>query len=339
MRAPWREAIDGQSSVLRALRNPSARDSLVAYFSESPTLKAQARNQRDLRRSCEIAALEMVKALESETREAEPFWLAHDIQEAVLRGSAQVHQDADHPLGAHRFQMTDLPVRTGLVWLAQPLALQIEGEHGTGVAVVRGLFFDRALKDPVEGAIHLRPEKRGAANSMGIVSWIDADRSPMFNDFGLKGLIPYVHPYLSENQTLREYLDIVREQYGDSQYDLAVHQFPVAFMVSLFSLLQQRVLLFGGSGLERAARKVAERDGLKTQVQVLTWRKAQYRYPEGHVPGRIDWSCRWPVTEHVRHYRNPDGSIRKSVVIPSYIKGPDTKPLKSFNTRVHEVKR
>jgi hypothetical protein len=295
MRAPWRDAIDGQSSVLRALRNPSARNSLVAYFLESPTLKAQAQSQRGLRRTCEIVALEMVKALEAETREAEPFWLAHDIQEAVLRGSTQVHLNVDHPLGVRPFQLTDLPVRSGLVWFAEPLALTIEGEHGTGAAVIRALFFDRALKDPVEGAIHLRPEKRGAPNSMGVVSWIDADRSPMFNDFGLRGLIPYVHPYLSEGQTLREYLDVVRAQYGDSQYDLAVHQFPVAFMVSLFSLLQQRVLLFGGSGLERDARKAAERDGLKSQVQVLTWRKAQYRYPGGHVPGQIDWSCRWPV--------------------------------------------
>lgn len=338
-RAPWREAVDGQMRVLRALRNPSARSSLVAYFSESPSLQAQARSKRDLTRIASFAALEMAKALEEETREAEPFFVAHDIQEAVLRGSSQISLSAAHPLREHRFRLTDLPTRTGLVWFAEPLTLTIEGDKGRGAAVIRAIFFDRALKDPVEGAIHMRPEKRGAPNSMGLVSWVDADRSPMFNDFGLSGLIPYIHPYLSEDQTLEAYLEEVKARYGDSEYDLAVHHLPAPFMITLFSLLQQRILLHGGSGLERDARKAAEREGLKPYVQVLTWRKAQYRYPEGHVPKPVDWSCRWPSSPHVRHLRNPDGSIRKTINVKGCIKGPDHLPLKGWNDRVHEVRR
>lgn len=337
-RSPWRAALDGKIQALRACRAPNAHLSLVSYFTESPTLKAM-RDPRTIRTLSEQHARVMLAALEEETREAEPFYISHDVGAAIGRAINEIKRD-DHPFKGYRFSLDDLPARSGLIWFSDPIHIERADGSGELLAVIRGLFFDRAYKDPVAGKI-LLDERRTGNNieSLGIVAWIDADRSPFFPSAYSGGMIPWVHPYLSEGQSLREYVEEVAQTYGDSDMDVAMHTMPAHFLAVLFGLLKQRVLRFGGSGLERDARRQAERDGLKPIVQVITWRKADVRYPEGHIPKLIDWSCHWDSRPHIRRLRNPDGSIRKVIEVKGCTKGDRTKPYKEPNIRVHDVRR
>ena len=140
--------------------------------------------------------------------------------------------------------------------------------------------------------------------------------------------------YWFEHQSLHDYVLNVRDTFASDLGDQAMHIWPTAFLAILFDLLQQRILVYGGSGVERAARRQAERAGINPTVQVVEWRKADYRYPEGHIPRQIDWRCQWSVKEHVRRYKSG-----KTVTVRPYIKGPENKPFKLPNERVHQIRR
>lgn len=103
----------------------------------------------------------------------------------------------------------------------------------------------------------------------------------------------------------------------------------------MFDAIEKRVIRFGGSGVERAARKAAERAGVSSStVQVVEWRKAVYQYPDGHVPQQIDWAVQWDVRAHTRRLKNG-----KIVNVRPHRKGPADKPLKQQRSRAHVVKR
>jgi hypothetical protein len=75
--------------------------------------------------------------------------------------------------------------------------------------------------------------------------------------------------------------------------------------------------------LPRAARRRALRSLKHGTVNVITLRRAKHQYDSDHVPIMRNWTCRWIVQGHWRHYR--DG--HKTWIHP-YIKGPDGMPIK-----------
>lgn len=341
-RSPWRDAIDGQASVLRALKSQGTRISLHAYTEDSYTLNARYPNPAARRVQADRAGREMADVLAAGVRAAEPFLLTHDIQEHVTRLVNTADGAPNPPFEramAHPYGPGDPPVvGPGFLWLDHPVSVVVADPQRTPAVVIRAILFSPAnrvrnrtlMEDPTA------PSPDGAG--LGLTSFIDADASG-WADKGrgqLSGLIPIVHPYLVEGETLEAHLaDLVRRYpAAQSATDQVMHAWPTLFTAILFGLMREKVVLWGGSGLERDARRQAERDGLKSVVQVVTWRKAEYRYPEGHVPSPPDWSCRWSVKEHVRRYKSG-----KVVTIKSYIKGPPSAPFKAPNERANLIRR
>jgi hypothetical protein len=107
--------------------------------------------------------------------------------------------------------------------------------------------------------------------------------------------------------------------------------------VASWQLLKQKLLITGRHQADRAARKRAERANIvPSEVQVVVWRKRRYRYEDkDHEPAQVDWSCRWWVTGHWRHFK--DGRVTR---IDEYLKNRDRTdlPIKS-RSRANVVER
>lgn len=370
-RSPWRDAIDGKIEVLRGLRGQGTLLSLQVYFNQATSLEGLPRKER-MQRATQMA-LQMRRLLQEQVTLAEPFAITNDIQEYIARQVNLAGAAGPQPILtsalARTYHRTDPPVPSGFVWLHEPVAVCVTPPNATEAdvaahvadpareviaCVVRALLFTPSTytRAPAGHPDAVVPDPTGRGHSLRIVAFIDGDdrhsvwgmglhdRDPINDPIRVPfGMIPVVMPYVVEGEPLSLQMEALLARYADDPVDQITHAWPTMFLFILFELMRQKVLLWGGSGLERDARKAAERNGLTPIVQVVSWRKAEYRYPAGHVPGKIDWSCRWPVTEHVRRLKNPDGSIRKVITIPSYVKGPDGKPLKRPNQRVNLVKR
>lgn len=344
-RSPWREAIDGKIEVLRGLRGPGSLFSLRAYFEQAYSLTNVPAPERT--RRAESMALAMRRQLQDWVVSAEPFALTNDIQNEIVRQVNQAGGGGPQPILdralTRTYVRTHPPVPSGFVWLHEPVAICCSPPDEEVVScVVQAILFSPAsyVRAPGDHPDPTVPDPQG--QSLRVVAFVDGDAAHSAWGMAMHserprlpfGLIPVMLPYIVEGETLAEQIELLLQRYQDDLIDQAAHAWPTMFLFILFELMAQRILLWGGSGLERDARKAAERNGLTPIVQVVTWRKADYRYPEGHIPAQIDWSCRWPVKEHTRHYKSG-----KTVVIKSYVKGPDGKPLKNPNQRVNLVRR
>lgn len=347
-RSPWREAIDGKIEVLRGLRGRGALLSLQVYFTQANSLANLPRKERSQRAN--RMALEMRRQLQELVTLAEPFALTNDIQNEIVRLVNQAGGTTPNPILDRAltrvYARTNPPVPSGFVWLHEPVAVCVT-ESERVACVVRAILFTpasyvRAPKDHPDPTV---PNPQG--QSLRIVAFIDGDDRHSAWGMALSeddpindritvpfGLIPVMLPYIVEGETIGSQMEGILARYQDDLVDQTTHCWPTMFLFTLFEMMAQKILLWGGSGLERDARKAAERAGLKPIVQVVTWRKAEYRYPEGHIPNPPLWSCRWPVKEHVRRYKSG-----KVVTIRSHVKGPPDKPLKNPNQRVNLVRR
>jgi len=336
MRSPWRDAMDGKIQVLRSLVTDMAHNSVAAYYSESKSLQAAVPAHR-VQSSAARLSRAAITALERDIRAAEPYSMTNDILSHVMRTMREANV-VGHPLAKRPFQMTDVPTTTGLIWLPGGLSVDMPGKPGA-VCVARALYFGPAYRMlNVDTMASVKEDPK----TLGVVAFIDVAKTPWLADTGRVGLIPFITPFVYEGVTLEEYVEARRNRDGfeerndpeGAEIDIAMNTWPFVFLTIFTDLLRRRVLLYGGSGLERDARREAAKHRIGSTVQVVTWAKADYRYPEGHIPQPIDWSCQWSVREHVRRYKSG-----KVVVIKPYLKGPDGKPFKLPNQRAHVVRR
>lgn len=334
MRSPWRDALDGKVRVLRALVTEASHDAIGAYYSESPMLRRLVGPDRVEAAAVQMA-VEAVDGLERDIKQAEPFFLSHDVLEHVIRQMDTVATPG-HPLLERSFRMADLPTRNGLLWFPKPVEIFLRAGSNEVACTARALYFGPAYRAGSIGQDR-RLQLRSDPAVLGTVAFLEADRTPFVADLGHRGaLLPFVAPFCHEGTTLREHL--ANQRYADGreadEIDIALNSWQRVFVVALFDLLERKVLLHGGSGLERDARKAAQRAGFSPSVQVVTWAKAEYQYPEGHVPKAVDWRCQWVVREHVRRYKSG-----KVVTVKAYVKGPDDKPFHAPVDRIHVVRR
>jgi hypothetical protein len=336
MRSPWRDAMDGKITVLRSLLTDMAHDSVAAYYSESAALRKAVPAHRVMASAARLSTA-AINALERDVRAAEPYSMTHDILSHVMRGMEEA-KVVGHPLLYRPFQMTDVPTTTGLIWLPGGLSVDLPGKKGA-VCTAKALYFGPAYRMlNVDQMASVKEDPK----TLGVVAFIDVAKTPWLADTGKTGLIPFITPFVYEGITLDEFVDARRNRDGfeerntpeSAEIDIAMNIWPFIFLTVFMDLLRRKVLLYGGSGLERDARREAARNRIGSTVQVGTWAKADYRYPEGHISQPIDWSCQWSVREHVRRYKSG-----KVVVIKPYLKGPDGKPFKLPNERAHVVRR
>jgi len=91
--------------------------------------------------------------------------------------------------------------------------------------------------------------------------------------------------------------------------------------------------------VSRSTRKRLQHTGLTLEplVKVITLRRREYSTRPGSRP--VDWSCRWVVRPHWRNQYYPSRKAHKPKLIPSYIKGPEDKPLKKPSISLFAVVR
>src|SRR5215471_72568 len=330
-RAPWRDALDGKIAVLRAIHSADSLMALVAYFMESPTLRAQYPGRRELLDHRNRLARKYQEVLYDQVHQAEPFALTNDLYDYLQR---QYILARDPTLAVvHRpFALTDLPTPNGLLWLPHPIDVWSEDEPSSLAGTARAIYWGGVETLRLDGQ-ELGPPQRQPA--LAVVTFTEGHSLGWTrNEQPMLGLVPMIQPKLFVGQTLHDYVLGVRDTYASDVRDQAIHIWPVAQLAILFDLMRQRVLVWGGSGVERDARRQAERHNLSPIVQVVDWRKANYRYPKGYEPKAVDWSCRWPSRAHTR--RLADGRV---IDVAASIKGPKDRPFKGPNDRAHQIKR
>lgn len=118
------------------------------------------------------------------------------------------------------------------------------------------------------------------------------------------------------------------------------------FIVSLFCFVDQTISVTEQQTAPRHLRKRIAREFGGTGspiINTIQLRRREYRRSpsEGMAKG-IDWSCRWIVRAHWRnqYYASKFGEpTHRPKLIPSCVKGPDSKPLKSKTINLFAVVR
>lgn len=98
---------------------------------------------------------------------------------------------------------------------------------------------------------------------------------------------------------------------------------------SMFALLQQRIMVSSQEAIPREVRRRNQKVGYETPptVNVIRLRHIHMKR-EGSERHPRDWSCQWVVRGHWRQQWYPRLRCHKPAWIPSYLKGPDDKPLR-----------
>lgn len=111
------------------------------------------------------------------------------------------------------------------------------------------------------------------------------------------------------------------------------------YILALFVLLRQRILVTSQHRPDRAARKRLERAGYEHEplVRVVELRRKEVRDREHETHADVDWACRWVVGGHWHRYHTREG-LQPRWISP-YLKGPNDKPLKPPRAKVFAVVR
>lgn len=323
MRTPWRDALDGKVKCIRDLNSASGIVSLETYLLAGFNALGQEPSEVRLR----AIANEYRRNLSASLMNAEPFYLTNDMVSYFVRQMQSL--DIDRVVNTFK-----LPVENGLLWFPAAVDVTDDPDAGVGhVLSVRAIAFARASSGKWNGQQLRAANPDGQHDVLGVFAMIEAGRSG-FDQLDAARLIPFINQPVRLDSPIRRWAELTARTYNVS-YERAHQLWAPCFLFTVFDAIEKRIIRFGGSGVERAARKAAERAGLSSStVQVVEWRKAVYQYPDGHTPQQIDWSCQWDVRAHTRRLKSG-----KLVNVRPYRKGPDDKPLKQQRTRAHIVKR
>lgn len=112
---------------------------------------------------------------------------------------------------------------------------------------------------------------------------------------------------------------------------------------TILLFMNQRLIVSAKERPSRTAQKQMERSDLTVRdIVTVKLRKRVYLQKEHDTEGEhreIDWQWRWPVAGHWRKPRKDGIGPRQPIYIPSYVKGPDNKPLKPANEKLYAVIR
>lgn len=341
-RSPWRDALDGQIAILRDLRKPVSAIHLGRNI-DVPEVRASFPNPYRRAEILVEGGKALADGLETLVREAEPIHLTHDIRQYVMQ---KIHRRASPNLDTAIEKWSSVPALTEAML---PIPHGLLYFSGGGVTlddiVIKALMFGPPI------ALSMTPEFGGLrfemhttrdkilGPGMGVTAFLDARRSGyenMTREFG-DHIVPVILANWEYGETL---IETVHAQ-GKMEHALGtnvsgttvLYTLACAYLYTLFHLMLTRITRWGGVALNRTEQKEADREKLRPRVQLVTWRKANYKYPEGHIPVPKNWSCRWSVRPHYRRYKSG-----KVIEIKSYIKGPPNKPYRPPDTRVHDVR-
>lgn len=111
------------------------------------------------------------------------------------------------------------------------------------------------------------------------------------------------------------------------------------YVMTLFSFINQKLLVVSHQRANRATRKRYERERkIETPLIRVILLRAK-KTASGKEQREVEWSCRWIVRGHWRQQWYPSLSNHKAIWIIPYIKGPEDKPLKKPATNLFAVVR
>lgn len=108
---------------------------------------------------------------------------------------------------------------------------------------------------------------------------------------------------------------------------------------SLFRLMQQEITVPTQERPPRASRRRGGRKANEFEpktVTVIRLRRPK-RARQSEDVKEVDWSHRWPVSAHWRNQWFPSLGIHRQILIGTYIKGPEDKPLRIPEKRAFEL--
>lgn len=231
-----------------------------------------------------------------------------------------------------------LPSRAGFAWLDRPHEFAVKGEFTEEITAV-------------SWAAHTAVTSDGAVPAMRIALWQattairaeDGTRAPDEECAAIAALIGDLTLFHSDVYALDQ--PMATGQPGPTVVALAV------YLNMLWTMLGMEVAAAERAEGTRGARRRAEPHTGKTDVLVVTLRRAARHAagPGGHR--EIDWTCRWLVMEHWRHREMPDPlhhAIPSGGVctvcggqvshVRAYFKGPDGAPIK-VTRKLHRLSR
>lgn len=356
-RSPWREALDGQIKVLRELRRQTAFVHL-AKSGRIPEIEREFKGRPDFPNFLLQFGATTADGIAALVREAEPIHIENDIQNEVMRRLDRMRRAKElevlpsyvRTILEQPLTPAMLPIPKGLIWFSESGGLSMDDVKTrpewteTGKVVLRAVYFGedfeaRVRRDrTVELGYHIETFS-DAEVGLGCIVFLDARRSGFVNTVGEFGdhLVPVPLAPWTFGQGLTSVVPqsnaVARSRNVDAQGAAILTINTYTYLAVLFRMMLERITRWGGVALNRVEAEQAQREKLRPRVQLVTWRKANYQYPEGHIPVPKNWSCRWSVRPHYRRYKSG-----KVVEIKSYIKGPSDKPYRPPVIRAHDIR-
>lgn len=134
------------------------------------------------------------------------------------------------------------------------------------------------------------------------------------------------------------HLDLTNKTSGNMDSKIGADSV-VRFLMASWLWLKQRVMVAAREDVNSGARKAAAKINVRSNVSVITLRRAESSPSSINVTGPTDWSCQWLVRGHWRQQFYRSTSERRPLWIEPYVKGPEDKPFKLPNETVFQVNR
>lgn len=329
----WRAALDGKSRVTRLFRSPAAKFAAGQFFASGYSLDELTQWTRSDGQAVGIKVANLARAMvgimAAEISRVEPFYWADTVMAEVLSEAGVDEFQGGLNLVTDLSRMFQVGRVAALHWFESEMTLEAESIHPDGREWrIKGLALFIIDGRP-NGPVALFP-----------VSIIDerAAGHPRVQSAG--GLAAHVHCPLElgpsgRRVTFGSWFSWVTAVYGEGTTDYFREVWPIPFLFRAARVLDQTLEIEGETGSPDKGGRLRPPP---SRVRVVRWRKANYNYGPDHVPGRVEWSCRWRVRPHTRVYHRGQPN-EKRVQVRGHIRGPEDKELRERDVVVNLVER
>lgn len=300
-------ALDFLDSPMAAVLAESARLVSMKFYGASPSAFDILRVERDT------------------VREADTFYLESPIQNLLWDSMGTFPRDI-------KIGDVGFPYPRGFLVFAEPIKLGIVDRQ-----VGRWLGFGWSATDTISAA----PTYHGYHGPVGPVLYVS-----------------YYHENLSQGPCLLlastqlwPYWDGLEAWDNTSLEPLDGRDFHVApaamtgqheFVMICLAWLTQRLVRIRSEEPSRAIRRDVQRRGWHITdpvVKRIILRTVESVSTTPSSKGGVDWTCQWIVRPHWRNQYYARERVNKPIWVPSYIKGPHDKPLKTSRAVVFDIAR
>lgn len=230
-----------------------------------------------------------------------------------------------------QFDMKWLQTSEGFVWFGSPFtAAAIDDDPGN---LMRAMSWCKASN------------RTDLPSAVQIIFYVDlADLKGVRNPQAQYGFMTNGSFLVKEGCLLREGVAEMVKQMPQYQGTM-LRQTMLYLAFAALYLMGQRLAIKSEVKADRATRRRMEHNGKQSPllpvVQVITLRRLE---PQGIRPKpgddhEVDWHWQWVVGKHWRRQYFPSLGQHKYIVIDSYMKGPEDKPVKPPSSRIYVARR